>query len=116
MGLLLFRLLINDIDTNLRTCEITLYADDSVLYVTGKRWEEIEKNLSSELKQIASWLVKNNLVINLEKSKTDCFLYDTHQKPSESKPMDIYHEPSKNNGIRCIQIPRGKDGQKFDIH
>ena len=43
LGPLLFMLLINDIDVNLRTCEMTLYVDDCVLYVSGKKCEEIEK-------------------------------------------------------------------------
>jgi len=43
-GLLLFTLLINDIDTNLRICEKTLYADDSVLYISHKKCQEIEQS------------------------------------------------------------------------
>ena len=95
LGPLLFTLLINDIDTNLRTCEMTLYADDSVLYVTGKKCEEIEKKLNSDLEQIANWLVKNNLVVNPKNSKTECVLYGTHQKTSASNPLEIIMNQTK---------------------
>ena len=44
LGPLLFILLINDIDENLRQCEMTLYADDSVLYVGGKHVILSKKN------------------------------------------------------------------------
>ena len=60
----------NDIDKNLRHCEMTLYADDSVLYVGGKTCDVIEEKLNSDLDQIANWFVQNNLVVNLKKTKT----------------------------------------------
>ena len=44
LGPLLFTLLINDIDQNLRQCEMTLYADDSVLYVADKTCDFIGEN------------------------------------------------------------------------
>ena len=54
LGPLLFTLLINDIDQNLRQCEMTLYADDSVLYVAGKTCDGIEEKLNSDLEKIAN--------------------------------------------------------------
>ena len=70
LGPLLFTILTNDIDKNLRQCEMTLYADDSVLYVGGKTCDVIEEKLNSDLEQIANWFVQNNLVVNPKKTKT----------------------------------------------
>ena len=89
LGSLLFTLLINNIDENLRQCEMTLYADDSVLYVGDKTCDVIEEKLNNDLEQIANWFVQNNLVVNLKKTKTECVLYGTHQRTSGSKPMEI---------------------------
>ena len=89
LGPLLFTLQINDIDENLRQCEMTLYADDSVLYVAGKTCDVIEEKLNNDLEQIANWFVQNNLVVNLKKTKTECVLYGTHQRTSRSKPMKV---------------------------
>ena len=89
LGPLLFTLLINDIDENLRQCEMTLYADDSVLYVAGKTCDVIEKKLNNDLEQIANWFIQNNLVVNLKKKKTEYVLYGTHQRTSQSKPMEV---------------------------
>ena len=89
LGPLLFTLLINDIDKNLRKCEMTLYADDSVLYVGGKTCDVIEEKLNSDLEQIANWFVQNNLVVNRKKIKTECVLYGTHQRTSGFKPMEV---------------------------
>ena len=68
---------------------MTLYADDSVLYVAGKTCDCIEEKLNSDLEKIANWFVQNNLVVNLKKTTTECVLYGTHQKTSGSKPMEI---------------------------
>ena len=68
---------------------MTLYADDSVLYVGSKTCDVIEEKLNSDLEQIANWFVQDNLVVNLKKTKTECFLYGTHQRTSGSKPMEV---------------------------
>ena len=63
LGPLLFTLLINDIDQNLRQSKMTLYTDDSVLYVAGKTCDVIEEKLNSDLEQIVNWFVQNNLIV-----------------------------------------------------
>ena len=96
LGPLMFILIINDIESNLKLCNIILYADDTVLFYAGKTSTEIENILGSELQQIAHWL--NNLVINLKKSKTECVLYGTHQKTSKSTAFEI-----KFNGLKIAE-------------
>ena len=73
LGPLMFILLVNDIETNLKLCDIIVYADNTVLFYAGKTSTEIENTLSSELEQIACWFNENNLVINLKKSKKHRF-------------------------------------------
>ena len=51
LGSLMFKVLSNDIDTNLKLCDMILYADHIVMLC--------------ELEQIASWFNDNNLVRNL---------------------------------------------------
>ena len=68
---------------------MTLYADDSVLYVVGKICDVIEEKLNNDLEQIANWFVQHNIVVNLKKTKTECVLYGTHQRTSRSKPMKV---------------------------
>ena len=97
-GPLTFIVLINDIETNLKSCDIILYADDTVLFYAGKTSTEIENILSSELKQIACWFNENNLVINLKKSKTECVLYGTHKKISKSTAFEV-----KLNGLKIAE-------------
>ena len=53
LGPLLFTLLINDVDENLRECEMTIYADDSVLYVVDKACDVVEEKLNNDF----SWTI-----------------------------------------------------------
>ena len=69
LGPLLFTLLINDIDANLKMCEMALHADDSVLYVADRKCETINKKLNSDLEQTVNWLIENNLVVELKSPK-----------------------------------------------
>ena len=45
---LMFTVLINDIDTNLKLCDMILYADDIVMFHAGRTSTDIENSLSSE--------------------------------------------------------------------
>jgi hypothetical protein len=58
---------------HLKRCMV-LYADDTVIYCANRTCERIEKHLNNDLGQISNWFVRNNLVINLKCSKTECFL------------------------------------------
>lgn len=89
LGPLLFNLLINDIDSVLKQCEIILYADDTVVYIAEKSCQQIEQHLNDDINLIADWLVENSLIVNLKKTKTECVLFGTHQRTSKSKSMEI---------------------------
>ena len=89
LGILLFILLSNDIDLQLKHCEIILYADDAVIYCANKNCENIESQLKIDIGQIAEWLTINNLVANLKRTKTECVLFGTYQRTSKSKPLQV---------------------------
>ena len=89
LGILLFILLINDIDLQLKHCEIILYADDAVIYCADKSCVNIESQLKIDIGQIAEWLTINNLVANLKRTKTECVLFGTYQRTSKSKPLQV---------------------------
>ena len=89
LGSLLFTIIMNDIDKDLRQCDMTLYADDSVLYVGRKTCDVIEEKLNSDLELIANWFVLKNLVVNIKNTETECVLYGTHQTTSGCKPMEV---------------------------
>ena len=98
LGPLLSVLLVNDMGTVLKQCEHILYADDTVLYTSGKRCEEIEQKLNYDLVSICNWFRENNLIVNIKKTKTECVLFGTHQKKSKAKPMEI-----KMHGVDVVE-------------
>lgn len=69
LGPLVFLILINDIPSNIRHSNITIFADDSVLSYSSICPRDLEEKLNEELANVASWLNMNKLVLNVCKSK-----------------------------------------------
>ena len=82
LGPLLFVVFINDLDTVLKKTNLILYADDTVVYYSGKTSEEIIKILNDDLQELGKWFKENNLVINMKKGKTEFVLYGTAKRIS----------------------------------
>jgi hypothetical protein len=68
LGPLLFSIFINDITKLKLNGLIVLYADDMTLLVYAKKYDELQSRMNSDLKYICSWLEKNKLALNEEKS------------------------------------------------
>ena len=69
---------INDLPVVLEKCNILMYADDTVIYVTARNAKEIGNTLANELAKVNEWLLNNNLFMH--KGKTECILFDTDSK------------------------------------
>ncbi|CAB3977617.1 Hypothetical predicted protein [Paramuricea clavata] len=80
LGPLMFVVSINDLDIALKNTKLILYADDTVVYYSGKMSEEIIKILNDDLQELDKWFKKNNLVINMKKGKTEFVLYGTAKR------------------------------------
>ena len=89
LGPLLFVLLINDIELQLKQSQIIIYAHDAVIFYADKDIGIIQERLNVDLERIAIWFSENNLIVNLKKSKTECVLFGTHQKTSQSSQLEI---------------------------
>ena len=73
LGPLLFLLFINDIDSNFVHSNVLLYADDTVIYAAHE--DELTAHLwmSEDLSVLCKWCHKNQLTINLKKTKVMLF-------------------------------------------
>ena len=71
-----------------------LYADDTMLYTSGKLCEQIERELNDDLASIANWLAENNLIVNLKKTKSVICLVRIKKLRSKAKSLEI-----KMNGV-----------------
>ncbi|CAH0549695.1 unnamed protein product [Brassicogethes aeneus] len=69
LGPLLFLLYVNDIVKVVKHCQIELFADDTMVYVSGTDVKHMEKILNHDLDCIFKWLCNNNLSINTDKTK-----------------------------------------------
>ena len=61
LGPLLFVLLINDLEFQLKYSQIILYADDAVIYFAYKDISIIQERLNADLECISNWFSDNNL-------------------------------------------------------
>lgn len=69
LGPLLFILYINDMVKVLNYCKIQMFADDTLIFISGKKISECVSKLNYDLKLISNWLKVNKLKLNPSKSK-----------------------------------------------
>ena len=69
LGPLLFLIYVNDMPNILETCQVTLFANNTVLYCSSKCSDILQQKLNSDLSRVCNWLKVNHLTINIEKSK-----------------------------------------------
>ena len=69
LGPLLFTRYINDLPDYLDHCDVTLYVDDTVLFISGKSLHNIKSYMNSDLEELSKWLKLNHLTLSISKSK-----------------------------------------------
>ena len=80
LGPLLFNLFINDV-INAFPCKKVFYADDGVLYVTASSLDDCVDLLKDVIKNLSTWLSKNKLIPNTDKTKLMLFT---------PRPVNVY--------------------------
>ena len=90
LGPLLFLIYINDINRHVYLGSCNLYADDTLVYCTGKNTTELSSNMQKCVVDICEWYDKNKLIIN--RSKSNIMLVSTKQKLSrlDETDLDVY--------------------------
>ena len=88
IGPLLFILFYSDFPSCLKHSEVIIYADDTVIFVPGKCVTIIETRLSADMKRINEWCLKNELILNLGKGKTESMLFGTSRNLAK-QPSDL---------------------------
>ena len=72
---------------------ILQYADDTVVYCPVKDVESIEAMLSQDMDLIANYFDGNELIINLNKGKTEVMLFGTAKRLSlQSRDIDVKYK------------------------
>ncbi len=72
LGPMLFNIYINDLPEVCPDASLQMYADDTVIYVSGRNCVEIEEKSSRNLEKVA-WLDASFFILNTKKTKSICF-------------------------------------------
>ena len=73
LGTLIFIFYINDVIKTLKHVNISMFADDCILYISGNNWSSIHAKLQMDLTAFVNWSSDNALVLNVSKTKTVIF-------------------------------------------
>ena len=93
LGPLLFLLHFNDSVEFLSTCNMLMYADDTVTYFFDSNINSIQSNLQRDFQSLSKYLYNNELIMNLKKGKTEIMLFGTDQRIRrlENSTLQIQH-------------------------
>lgn len=84
LGPLLFVLYVNFLPRIMKHCQVHLFADDTLIYISGDDPTEMVNTLNQELKELTLWLKKNVLVLNAKKTK-----YMTISKDGKATALNV---------------------------
>ncbi len=70
---LLFIIFVNDCPNNIAAGSSRLYADDIVITVTAASQIVLEQTLTLALDEYINWMNRNDLTLNIQKTKIICF-------------------------------------------
>ena len=86
LGPLLFLIYINDISSVVNNSLLHLYADDTVIYISGSDLNFITSALQQDLNKIVAWCEESKLTINVKKTK-----YVIFGLKSQTKKIGDHH-------------------------
>ena len=95
LGPLLFLIYINDLPTVCKNTLPILFADDSILFISGWDSDLIMKTLNEELKEIFTWLKANKLSLNIK--KTHFMIFSSKNKTHPNVYINIDGESISEN-------------------
>ena len=97
LGPLLFTVYINDLPNIVKHRHVIMYADDVILFHSGKSKNAVEEALQRDLDNIAQWSTLNGLTISIQKTKAMMFCPPRLTEPDDLI-LSIGGEP-----IECVK-------------
>ncbi len=101
LGPLLFLLFINDMPKNIGNSTVDMYADDTLIYVSHKDVDVIEKYLNEDLACLGKWLDDNLMKVNV--SKTKVMLLGTNSKTSKIDDINVFMNNTRVEKVNCFK-------------
>ena len=87
LGPLLFLIYVNDLCSIIKNSKISMYADDTVVYISHSNLRDAIALIQSDLNSLYDWCNRNKLTINCKKTKY-C-LFGMRSNIKKSKMLDI---------------------------
>jgi hypothetical protein len=106
IGPLLFILFINDMGGAIIYSQVNLFADDTLLSVSGENVDECIMKMQEDLNELSKWLKFNKLKLNMAKTKS-MIITSRRRNPSNSTTLSIDSEQIeevKNLKYLSVQI------------
>lgn len=103
LGPLLFLMYVNDIVNSVKYCQMELFADDTMIYISGTDLKQMEVKLNSDLNTLFIWLCNNNLCINTEKTK-----YCLFGKKQKLNSVDTRNLNIEINNVKIVHVDQIK--------
>ena len=73
LGPLFYIIYANDINKIIKSCQIALYADDTVLYTANAKFNKSIGEIQNDMNALSHWCVDNGIRMNTEKTKIMVF-------------------------------------------
>ena len=87
LGPLLFLLFINDIVNSCPAAKLVIFADDTSVFLSNKKFDQLLIEAESTLKQLMKWFEANRLTLNT--SKSNFIIFRTSQRKINNLPEKI---------------------------
>ena len=100
--LFLFVLHVIDLPTIACRCSMQMFADDAVLFYSGKVAATIEKSLNEDLDLIGSWLYIISLFVNAVKA--EAMLFRTHARLSDAYFGITFKDPLSVFEFKYLEV------------
>ena len=117
LGPLLFIIYINDIVTCTEYCDINMFADDTIFYLSNNNVDIINNHLQCDLNNIHQWLCANKLSLHI--GKTNSMLIGSVKKVKhKNHELDLkLNEENINqtNNVKYLGVDLDEN-LKFDVH
>ena len=105
LGPVMFLIFINDIGKVLGSGKTISYADDTVVVFQGMNWHDVTNSAVDGMAQINTWLRKNGLLLNMDKTK---FIKFSLKSNDELSKIKVHLECESKNDCSCPDIVETK--------
>ena len=100
LGPLLFLIYINDVYLHLKNCNSILFADDTTLFTSDTRYDNLLSKLNENISIIYKWLCSNKLSLNID--KTNHIVFHSSRKKLPYTPVVL----SNNTEIKQVDYTK----------